>query len=335
MAKGRYYAAPRDCIDWFREEYEFLSNFYPAKMLFDGIAYENAESAYQAQKLANPDERKQFSYLFADEAKRLGQAVTVRPDWCEIRMGVMERIIEAKFTQNPKLARRLVETGTLPLMKGNYAGDTYWGIDLRARQGENHLGKILMTLRQRFRTEGIPEGQEYHPVRRFGPVGGITVTDEDITQLDVDCIVNAANKTLLGGGGVDGVIHREAGPQLREECRTLGGCNTGEAKITKGYNLKAKYIIHTVGPVYKKDDENLLATCYWNCLELAKQHEIHSVAFPALSTGKFAFPKDKATHMAVETIRRWMAENVGFKMQVVLSCVDPRIYEIACEESRQ
>lgn len=335
MAKERYYATPRDCIDWFREEYEFLSNFYPAKMLFDGIAYENAESAYQAQKLENPAERVQFSCLFGDEAKKLGKTVMVRPDWEEVKLETMERIVETKFTQNPLLARLLVETGDIPLLGGNRWGDTYWGIRLDTREGENHLGKILMALRQRFQTEGIPEGQEYHPVRRFGPVNGIIVTDEDITQLDVDCIVNAANKTHWGGGGVDGVIHREAGPELREECRTLGGCETGEAKITKGYRLKAKYIIHTVGPIYKKDDDNLLADCYWNCLELAKQHDIHSIAFPALSTGKFCFPKAKATHMAVDTIRRWMEENMGCNMQVILSCVDHRIYEMACAECNQ
>lgn len=169
MAKERYHATPRDCIDWFREEYEFLSNFYPAKMLFDGIAYENAESAYQAHKLENSAERMQFSCLFGDEAKKLGKTVTVRPDWEEVKLETMERIVEAKFTQNPRLANQLVQTGNLPLIEGNLWADTFWGINRKTGQGENHLGKILMALRQRFQTEGIPEGQEYTPSVSLAP----------------------------------------------------------------------------------------------------------------------------------------------------------------------
>ena len=120
--------------------------------------------------------------------------------------------------------------------------------------------------------------------------------------------------------------------KMIEECRTLGGCDIGEAKITAGYNLKAKFIIHTVGPVYCRDDENLLTACYRNSLELARKYGIHSIAFPSISTGKFCFPKDKATRMAVTAIRGWMADNADYEMQVVLSCIDHRIYDMACEE---
>ena len=332
MAKERYDTIQRDCIDRFREEYAFLSNFYPAKLAFDGIVYENSESAYQAQKLADPEARKQFAHRYADEAKRMGQKVVIREDWDQVKLELMRKIVEAKFTQNPRLAKRLVETGSRQLMEGNHWGDIYWGVDLRNREGANHLGQLLMELRERFQKEGIPEGQAYQLDRWFGPVDGITVTDADITQLDVQCIVNAANKTLLGGSGVDGAIHREAGPELLEECRTLGGCETGEAKLTGGYRLKAEYIIHTVGPVYSRDDERLLAGCYQNCLELARAHQIHSIAFPALSTGKFCFPKDKATHTAVNTIRGWLRDNDDYNIDVVLSCVDHRIFDLACEE---
>ena len=157
------------------------------------------------------------------------------------------------------------------------------------------------------------------------PLLGLTLTDEDITKLKVDCIVNAANRTLLGGGGVDGAIHRAAGRDLLEECRTLGGCQTGEAKLTKGYKLTANYVIHTVGPIHGQDDDALLEQCYWNCMELAKAHDIHSIAFPAISTGVYHFPKDQAAIIAVNTLLRWMGQNSSYFIQVILSCPDREV----------
>ncbi len=151
----------------------------------------------------------------------------------------------------------------------------------------------------------------------------------DITKLDCDCIVNAANRSLCGGGGVDGAIHRAAGPELLEECMTLRGCKTGEAKLTKGYKLKAKYIIHTVGPVYsgEQEDRELLESCYRNSLKLAKEKDIHSIAFPAISTGAYRYPLDKACEVALSTITNWLQENVEYEMQVILCCFDKKTYE--------
>ena len=158
----------------------------------------------------------------------------------------------------------------------------------------------------------------------------IVVTQGDITKLDVECIVNAANRSLLGGGGVDGAIHRAAGPGLLAECRTLHGCETGEAKITKGYDLKAGYVIHTVGPIYSgtAQDERLLASCYRNSLELARSRDIHSIAFPAISTGVYGYPLEEAVPIAVQTVRAWLAGPQDYPMTVVLCCFNQRAQDL-------
>ena len=140
--------------------------------------------------------------------------------------------------------------------------------------------------------------------------GRIQIVRSDITKLDVDAIVNAANTTLLGGGGVDGAIHRAAGPELLAECRTLGGCRPGEAKITRGYRLPARFVIHTVGPVWwggKHDEARTLANCYRNSLQLAVENEIKTIAFPAISCGAYAYPIEEAAHIAFKTTREFLA----------------------------
>jgi O-acetyl-ADP-ribose deacetylase (regulator of RNase III) len=153
----------------------------------------------------------------------------------------------------------------------------------------------------------------------------LEVVVADITRLDVDAIVNAANPTLLAGGGVSGAIHWAAGPELEAECRTLGGCRTGEAKITRGYRLKARYVIHTVGPVWGAEDgqeDRLLADCYANSLALAKAHGLRSIAFPAISTGIFGFPAERAARIAVATLADRLAGDSHFD-RVVLCCFGP------------
>ncbi len=166
----------------------------------------------------------------------------------------------------------------------------------------------------------------------------ISVIEGDITRQPVDAIVNAANTTLLGGGGVDGAIHRAAGPELLVECRTLGGCATGEAKITKGYRLAARWVIHTVGPVWSggvHDEEELLARCYRSCFALVDRHQIRTIAFPSISTGAYRFPVERASRIAVIETRRAL-ERLPSIERVTFVCFSREVfdcYRAAMDES--
>ena len=166
----------------------------------------------------------------------------------------------------------------------------------------------------------------------------IILLDSDITTLRVDAIVNAANNSLLGGGGVDAAIHRVAGPELLAECRTLKGCSTGEAKITKGYRLPARFVIHTVGPVWhggSQGEAKMLAACYRSCFELAMHHQLTSLAFPAISTGVYGFPKEAAGRIAIQETRKALAARAELR-KVIFVCFNAetrRIYEQTLEKT--
>ena len=163
-------------------------------------------------------------------------------------------------------------------------------------------------------------------------MGKIKIIQGDITKIKYDAIVNAANSSLLGGGGVDGAIHYAAGPELLKECITLHGCPTGQAKITKGYNLPAKYVIHTVGPIYYEhspdEAEQLLAACYQNSLKLALQNEIKTIAFPLISAGVYGYPQNEAIHVAVENMKQYVDD---FE-EITLVLFGERLLELAKKE---
>jgi len=161
-------------------------------------------------------------------------------------------------------------------------------------------------------------------------MSNIHLVKADITQMEVDAIVNAANRTLLGGGGVDGAIHRAAGKNLLEECKTLGGCETGSAKITKGYNLPASYVIHAVGPVWhggNNNEDELLKGCYTTSLDLAIEKGCQSIAFPNISTGVYRFPKRRAAHQAIEAVKQFLNKSKS-PMEVYFVCFDEENFNI-------
>ena len=231
------------------------------------------------------------------------------------------------------------DTDTIACITGSIAEAFYGVPEEIAAEGRKRLPEDLLEVLECF--EAVIGSIKEHPNGAdvcFRAEDHIAIEIGDITEMRTEAIVNAANESLLGGGGVDGAIHRAAGPELLEECRTLHGCKTGEAKITGGYRLKAKYVIHTVGPIYNEHNpqcSSLLRACYRNSLELAKQHDIHSIAFPAISAGIYGYPKKDAAVIALRTISQWLSDNPDYDMEVAVVCYDQEMrdcYQSAADQ---
>ena len=315
-----------------------FSNWYRRKFVIDDFEYLHVEQYMMAQKAKLFHDSARYTAILRatepSECKALGKAVTPFDSgaWDAVRYDAVKAANRAKYEQNPDLKAKLLQTGDAILAEAS-PSDRIWGVGLDAASaektdpsqwpGRNLLGRILMELREEFAASAASVPSVPETVVRL--VRG------DITKItDAEAIVNAANRSLLGGGGVDGAIHRAAGPKLLEECRRLHGCETGEAKLTGAYELPCKYVIHTVGPIWNggnDNEEELLENCYINSLRLAVGRNIRSVAFPSISTGVYGYPVEKAARVAVKAVCGFVREHPGTLDLVEWVLFDQRTYD--------
>lgn len=272
-------------IEFYRvnDPYGCFSNFSPHPITIDGKEWKTSEHYFQAMKFLDPKLQQRACDIKSPMDVALfgrDRSLPLRPDWDEVKDDIMRRAVLEKVIQNKFVFDQLLSTQNLEIIE-HTKNDAYWA-DNGDGTGKNMLGIILIETRDII----------HRNLRK------IKILNGDITQSKAEAIVNAANKSLTGGGGVDGAIHRAAGPKLKLYCAKYKGCKTGEARISAGFNLPAKYVIHTVGPVWSDGDKNedaKLAKAYKNSMNLAKEVGITWIAFPNISTGAYKFPFDRAT----------------------------------------
>lgn len=320
----------------YRDEYGCFSNWYESDFVVDGKTYRCGEQYMMEQKalLFNAEETAQkiMQERSQAEIKRLGRTQIPEYDdreWDFACRRIMRKGLMEKFMQNRDLKQILLDTGD-DVLAECALNDRKWGIgmdkaDARVQYphkwcGRNLLGYVLMQVRDDIRSleSGIKLSRDL-------PWFNINVQLADITTLKVDAIVNAANTSLLGGGGVDGAIHRAAGPQLLEECRKLNGAETGEVKITNGYRLPAKRIIHTPGPIWRggnHHEDEQLANCWRRALCLLMEEKLHTIAFPSISTGVYGYPLKSAAEIAMRETVEFICNNPRHEIEVTVAAFD-------------
>ncbi len=327
--------------------YGCFSNWYAESdgvFTVDGVTFAHGEQFMMYQKAlafgAADTAQKILASSDPSTIKRLGRTGVPNYDdaiWDAICVSVMRKGLRAKFFQNPRLKEVLLSTGDAILaectdqrhLKGHGSIDHKWGIGLTADdwdtqqpekwKGRNLLGYTLMRVRSDIRA--MDKGISEDDLDATPSANSIRVVQGDITKIKVDAIVNAANKQLLGGGGVDGAIHRAAGPDLLKECYTLNGCETGEVRLTKAYNLPAKYVLHTPGPVWHggtHGEAGKLANSWRRSLALAVELGIHSISFPSISTGVYGYPLNQAAEVAMKTTMEFLQNNPHAGLEVIV-----------------
>ncbi len=329
------------------EPYGCFSNWYnkpDGTFTIDGVTFAHGEQYMMYQKAvmfgAKDTARSILASSNPGTIKYLGRSGIPDYDdaiWDAASLSVMRKGLRAKFSQNFRLKDVLLSTGNAILAEctdqshlyGNGRIDRKWGIGLTANdwdtqqpekwKGRNLLGYTLMQVRSDIRAmdDGVPEEQ----LDFISSTNCVKVIQGDITKIKVDAIVNAANKQLLGGGGVDGAIHRAAGPDLLKECYTLNGCETGEVRLTRAYSLPAQYVFHTPGPVWHggtHGEAGKLANCWRRSLALATDLGLHSIAFPSISTGVYGYPLDQAAEVAMKTTMEFLRNNPDAGLEVTV-----------------
>ncbi len=288
------------------DKYGCFSNFSSHPIVINNVEWKTSEHYFQAMKFLDPKLQNRVREINSPmEAAKFGRdrALPLRPDWEQVKDDVMRTAIIAKVTQNQEVFDILFYTDDAILIE-HTINDAYWA-DGGDGRGKNMLGIILMEIRDKIKSA----------LTKVGVIKG------DITTLRIDAIVNAANKSLTGGGGVDGAIHKAAGQELKMYCAKYKGCKTGEARVSSGYNLSAKYIIHAVGPVWyegEKNEDRKLYMAYSNSMVLAQEVKAKEIAFPNISTGAFRFPFDRATAIQRYAIVSFLMLNDNIdKVQIV------------------